>query len=71
MAKIINIVYNGSVVATLGEGQTATLSCAGKKMLTNVVVAVGTLDPGVKLSTADGYVVVDTNGLYVTTKEES
>lgn len=68
--KIINIIYNGSVVASIGEGQTATLSCADKKMLTNVVIAVGTLEKGVKLLTADGYAVTDTNKLYVTTKEE-
>lgn len=35
------ITYNGTEIASLEEGQTATLSCAGKKMAGNVVVSFG------------------------------
>lgn len=35
----LEISYNGQVIATLSEGQTATIPCKGKKMLTNLVVS--------------------------------
>lgn len=37
----VDIEYNGGTIATLDEGQTATLDCEGKKMATNVVVKAG------------------------------
>ena len=36
--EAISITYNGETIATLEEGQTATLNCNGKKMATNIVV---------------------------------
>lgn len=35
------ITYNGTTIASLAEGQAATLSCAGKKAKSNIVVAFG------------------------------
>ena len=40
-ANVVTITYNGSVIATLEEGQTATLSCAGKRMISDVAVSFG------------------------------
>lgn len=36
----LKINYNGVVIATLEEGQTATIPCAGKKMKSDVVVSI-------------------------------
>lgn len=36
------IKYNGGTIASLSAGQTATLDCGGKKMLTDISVSFGT-----------------------------
>jgi hypothetical protein len=35
------ITYNGATIASLAGGQAATLSCAGKKAKSNIVIAFG------------------------------
>ena len=40
---VASITYDGSTIATLNEGKTATLKCAGMKMKSNLVVAVSEL----------------------------
>jgi hypothetical protein len=41
--ETISITYGGETIATLEEGQTATLNCGGKKMLTDIVIKFGTI----------------------------
>ena len=62
------IIYNGSVIATLEDGQRATLACSGKKMLTDLLVTDGTVQ-WARLVTSDGYTVTDNNELRITTME--
>lgn len=40
--ETISITYNGSTIATLEEGQTATLNCNGKKMASDIIISFGT-----------------------------
>lgn len=63
------IAYNGSAVVAYA-GKTVTLACSDKVMLTDVVITAGTPVQGVSLVTSDGYVLADTNGIKITTKEE-
>ena len=37
-SPLVEIIYNGEIIAPLNAGQVATLECAGQKMATNVVV---------------------------------
>ena len=49
---MIDIRYNGKTIASLTDGQTATLFCKGKIMKTDVVVTV--TESGIDISSADG-----------------
>lgn len=40
------ITYNGNVIATITDGQTATLPCEGKKMVGDIVIAYGGEESG-------------------------
>ena len=40
-SSLATITYNGQVIASLNAGETATLSCNGKKMVSDVVVKIG------------------------------
>ena len=43
-SSLVTISYNGSTIAELNAGETATLSCEGKKMVSDVVVKVNEVE---------------------------
>lgn len=70
---LATIEYNGQVIASLNAGETATLSCEGKKMVSDVVVKVNEVESKIP----DGYIKpegslpITENGTYpVIDKEE-
>lgn len=70
---LAEITYNGETIAQLNAGETATLSCEGKKMVSDVVVKVNEVESKIP----DGYIKpegslsITENGTYpVTDKEE-
>lgn len=53
--RLSTITYNGSIIASLLGGQTATLKCAGMKMESDVVVDVAEQNGGVGECNHEGY----------------
>jgi hypothetical protein len=53
---LAEITYNGETIASLNAGETATLSCEGKKMVSDVVVKVNKVEGG---SSSGGIIKVD------------
>lgn len=58
-APLVTIEYNGSTIAELNAGETATLSCEGKKMTSDVVVKVNKVEEPVDDSIVGTWVFKD------------
>ena len=70
---LAEITYNGETIAQLNAGETATLSCEGKKMASDVVVKVNKVESKIPEGYVkpEGSLSITKNGTYpVTDKEE-
>lgn len=65
--SIAEITYNGETIAQLNAGETATLSCKGKKMASDVVVKVNKVDSGENGNVVP--LIAEQNGTYTYTYE--